>query len=391
MIIAADLLAVVALIIALLILFAFKSFAHAVASLVPNWHILGFGRIRDWIVSAINDAYNAVALALDAQLYLIERVGAACWHWMEAVARVPGDVFAEVHATLLWLVETEIPKLIGIASRALSAALSRVESYAKAGLAAVERDIDIVKAGLHGLIVAAVAGVLAPALARIATLEGIVGKGGANILKDVKTAETVAEGVAAAGLADASKALAAGYMAADGVLRAGIADVSSALQSSIAQVENDISTVETTVVTTVGGILSTDIEHVIGPIADAVNGAVAGAVTAADGAFTDITDWLGEIDLTKVVDVAGVAATAAATTAALARYLEDCGMPNCRNLSKYGRDLQALLGLAGDVSFLGLLVEIATNPSGAAHDIEDTIGTIVGDTVSTAKTMLQLT
>jgi hypothetical protein len=388
-IIAVDLVVVIALILALLILFAFKQFAHAVASLVPNWHILGFGRIRDWVLGAIDDAYTAVADALDASLVLTERLGAACWHWMEEVARVPGDVFAEVHATLYWLVETEIPKLIGVVSRALSKGLAHVEAYAKAGIHAAEHDIAVVKAGLKGAIAAAIAGALAPALHRIATLEGIVGKAGANILKDVKTAETVAEGVAAAELAKASKALVAGYVAADGLLRVGISDVSSALHSSIAQVESDISRVETTVAATIGGILSTDIEHVIGPLADAVDGAVAGAIGVADGGFTDITDWLGEIDLTKVVDVAGVAAVAVSTTAALAKYLEECGMPNCRNLSALGRDLQALFGLVEDSAFLAWITAMIVDPVGTASFTETVVGGIVTDTIGAAGSLFQ--
>lgn len=79
--------------------------------------------------------------------------------------------------------------------------------------------------------------------------------------------------------------------------------------------------------------------------------------------------------------LAAVAAIAAVTS--LLRTTLRCTIPQCRNLSKFGKDLAALMSLVGDASFLALLIELAKNPTSGAQAVHD-IFTPITDTATTA-------
>ncbi len=95
--------------------------------------------------------------------------------------------------------------------------------------------------------------------------------------------------------------------------------------------------------------------------------------------FPDITAWLKGISTTAATDIAGVTALSVATAGTLARYLERCGMPNCRNLSKIGRDLQDLFALIEGGSFLALIAYMISDPEGAAREAQSVLGPVVDD------------
>lgn len=148
----------------------------------------------------------------------------------------------------------------------------------------------------------------------------------------------------------------------------------------------------TTAIAGVAGISVTDIDH-------AITGALSGIYTDIDQAVTDVIDIAvpGDIDIIDAlkalpaaipVDIAGLAALTGITTLALTRYLRDCGIPNCTNLSQYGKDLQALLGIVGDASFLALLIELIDHPSDAAATFADTFGDAVSTGISLTNQLL---
>lgn len=55
---------------------------------------------------------------------------------------------------------------------------------------------------------------------------------------------------------------------------------------------------------------------------------------------------------------------------AITKLATDCIVPNCRNLSQFGEDLQNLLGIAGDAAMLAWVIFMITDPSGWAADME---------------------
>jgi hypothetical protein len=74
----------------------------------------------------------------------------------------------------------------------------------------------------------------------------------------------------------------------------------------------------------------------------------------------------------------------------VATYLRECGVPNCVNLSQLGKDLQALLGLVEDASFLALIVDLIHNPAEGADIVNTVFGPVLNDALSDAKELLSL-
>ena len=130
------------------------------------------------------------------------------------------------------------------------------------------------------------------------------------------------------------------------------------------------------------GALVTDVDNALAPVVTGVIDDVGSLVGVLGTDFPDVTSILKEIDLTKVGSLAGGLLGALSITRALTRLAEDCTVPNCRNLSQYGRDLQALLGVVEGAAFLGLIIDMIRNPEATAVTIENTLGGVARDTVT---------
>lgn len=81
-------------------------------------------------------------------------------------------------------------------------------------------------------------------------------------------------------------------------------------------------------------------------------------------------------------------AAESAITRVLTKTMADCVAPNCRNLSKYGKDLSGLGDLLGAAGLLGFLAYAITHPVQAAQDTENTAGAIVDGTVNEVRNLL---
>jgi hypothetical protein len=96
------------------------------------------------------------------------------------------------------------------------------------------------------------------------------------------------------------------------------------------------------------------------------------ATTAAGTELIGLRGLIEQVPARAPATLEAAAADPLAVTRVLTRALTECTIPNCRNLSKYGRDLHGLgeaLGLAGLVGFLAYCV---SHPHEAAVDTENT-------------------
>lgn len=154
------------------------------------------------------------------------------------------------------------------------------------------------------------------------------------------------------------------------LFRTAEADIAAALSTAEGYTDS--------IAATLGGISATDIDQAItGALAGIytdIDQAIDGAISAAGTGDIDIVAGLRAIPRVVPVDIAGLAVLTGTSVLALTRYLGECGIPTCNNLSQYGKDLQALLGLVGDASFVALLVELIHHPSKAAQTVHDTFG-----------------
>lgn len=147
-----------------------------------------------------------------------------------------------------------------------------------------------------------------------------------------------------------------------------------------------------TTATVAVGVLATDLDH-------AISGALAGIYTDVDAAVHDTVGIIttGDEDILSALrawpasvplDLAGLAALTGVTSLTLARYLRDCGIPNCQNLGQLGRDLQGLLSVVNDASFLAFILQLVHSPGSAASTLDNAFGDIIGGGIHEVRSLI---
>lgn len=351
--------AVCAALMALLLLYGAALIGQWVAHLVPSWHIPGLGNIRSAVAGAISAALRAVENALDSALSPVA-------HWIlatpHAISQLIGEVIAlgntafnNFNAILHW-VQHLYNVLI---ARAVSEALKAIHE--------AQRLYNLARAYA--------------ATAAAAVLHE------AQHLYNVSIARAVSEAAKAIGLAEhlynLARAYAAGTSAvvlheAQRLYNISIARAVTEGAKALAEAEAFAKATATAAV----GVLVTDVTHVAAvewvKIRDEVV-ALEGAI-AAD--LPDIGAAVRAIDLDVPLDIAAVITGVLAIDIPILRFLRECGIPNCKNLGKFGHDLTDLFGIVEGAALLAFLAALIHDPDGTAHETIDVAGNIVTGTVN---------
>lgn len=371
--------------IAILLLLGWELFTKAVTHVVPAWHIPGLGSLRGWIESHLHDGLNALAGYFDTYV-----------HGLTATILAP--------VVLLRTFLTGITKGLGathllfwaILNHTIPVAKSELRKFAVSLVAGIEaKALNWYHSSLK---FASDLGsyVLTAALTRIAFVE-------AQALSWYHTglhyAEDLASFVLHAALAEVAAARAealnfyhlslhyaqdlAGYVQSQavGLFHTAMVTIETRYQQALAFAAGAAKAEATAVLHGLNGALITDIEHawpiVIAGIDDVID--------AAAGEFTDIVDDLKGISRSLPRDLPAAIAATTAIAIPLLRLAKDCTMPNCRNLSQVGRDLQALFTVIESGALIAVLAEAASNPAGLADIIRSTLGPLVDTAVSATK------
>lgn len=142
------------------------------------------------------------------------------------------------------------------------------------------------------------------------------------------------------------------------------------------------------------GVLATDLDTAISSTLAGIYTDVDGAVHDTIGLITtgdeDILSALQAFPASIPLDLAGLAALTGITSLTLARYLRDCGIPNCQNLSQLGRDLQAAIALVDDAAFLGLIFDLIHHPQSAAQEVESAVGDLISAGLTAGRVALSI-
>lgn len=118
---------------------------------------------------------------------------------------------------------------------------------------------------------------------------------------------------------------------------------------------------------------------------------VADADALAGELATDLPDLRALVDAiprVRPLDLADALTGVGALDAVLTKYLRDCGVPNCRNLGKFGRDLQALFGLVEDGALFALLAALITDPGDTVRPLHDFLAPIAGGAVAAGRDLV---
>lgn len=381
---------VLAALVALLIILAYKPLSTVIVSLLSvNIPVVG-GALGDLVARGLDGVYTASLLFLDNYVQPIINVVlgpvAAVENAFEVV-RGALDVYAAAIATFA---EVDIPAAL------------------QAGLGITDQQLNIVELYVEGLITpefqsftTATDGVIqsyfrtaesdiAALAQRVAALPSVVAAAGLSATDVENLASTVARGAIAAAETTIGAQIQLAYTDATGYARSLITGVEADISRGVADAEQ----FATTAVNQAIGVITTDIDNdILGALAGIWTD-VGAAIPELEGVIgtgdADILDALKRIDWTIPGSIAGVASLAGVTALTLTRFLRDCGIPNCQNLSQFGKDLSGLTALVGGADLTALLVELIHDPSNAYSTVESGFGAIITGAVSTARELLSV-
>lgn len=374
-------------ILALIILWATGTFAKAVAGLIPA-HGFVVGKLHN-LVLAIGAVATAALQWIMADIIgpafaFIAKPVFAIVQFIEAVQQL-GRTMAH---SWLWLLNSALPSIISKLERFAISKVTALKTYVLGRIKDLEKYVlsriaaartyalalyhkavhdlthlvSLARAYAHGLWHAEqVARVAAVAAARVY----------AHDLYNVAHKEI---GLATKTLENEIKA----------ITSVSLPDIDKAIAVSLGQAED----FATAAVSTALGVLATDVESAVAAVFD---GLIIDVGALQDVIATDLPDIRALVDAIPTslpVSIAGDLALSIAVSRVAIRYMEKCGIPNCRNLSKVGRDLQQLFGAIEGAGFLALIGYMVSDPDGAAHEAADVLGGIAGGLVDAARELI---
>jgi hypothetical protein len=294
---------------------------------------------------------------------------------------------SETSTALIVIKRTFVPHLIAVAVASLRALMSAVQLNLEHLISAVETVLlaDIAAARDYALRLARSVEVWAQALisAVETRLLNLISAVEAHVLAVISAVETRLLDLIATQVA----ALIGRIAALQTWTAAQVQHALAFTAQRFAQAEADIITAERAAVAQSIALVDGAVTRGLSDVWGDVTAAVAGAEGVIASDFPDILAGLRAIPRAIPADVAGEAVLAGAGVIALTRYLEQCGIPNCRNLSKYGRDLRDLLGLIEGADFLAWLLELAHDPAGAAREVDGVLGGITRPIAAEARSL----
>lgn len=375
---------------ALLLLYGLREFGKALASIFPSSINLLVASIhpRAWIEGGV-DALAAgitwivgdvirpmINLVLGPIVSIINFVEALAYHAEQAASAV------------WWIVNDGIPQAV---SR-LNSLAWRLYEDGKAFAAAGTRYVDSLAWRLYETargLVAATAAQLSGAIhyyynGAIREIRSVDANLSDAIHYYYKAAVADAAALVRTAEADLTREIAQASGTAAGAVSTAEAYTKAAVAGALVTAGTQAAT---TAEATVGALV-TDVDNTLAPAVTGVIDDVGSLVGVLGTDFPDVSSVLRELDLSKVGSLAGGLLGALSITRALTRLAEDCTVPNCRNLSKYGRDLQALLGVVEGAAFLGLITDMVRNPEPTAVAIEGALGSVARDTAAGVRDLI---
>lgn len=377
-------------IVALLFLLAYGSMRDSIhQNLTYNVGVGPFTvDLLGWAVDAADFVYEALLAVLDgltvplanAIIAPVAAIESLFDQALQAVSQTAGAV-----ANLYWGV---IPELA-----------NAIESATGFNLLAVYSDVDQISAGFLNVaqtlqtdLGARIAGVVSQEFADVTHLQNEIDSLTVGATLDVTDVTDIATHAAQAVVSSSAATLGAAISTAFDDAEAFTRQNVSALLGDIAAAVTTAEQFTTTAVEAVAGISITDIDTAITTGLTAIWPDISAVIPELEGVIgtgdADILDALGRIDWTIPANLTGVASLLGVTSLTLARYLKDCGIPNCQNLSQFGRDLQDLLAIANSASFLGFIVELIRDPGDAAATLDNAFGDIIGTGIADVRSLI---
>lgn len=182
-------------------------------------------------------------------------------------------------------------------------------------------------------------------------------------------------GQAVATLERQNRALATTMVASAATLRADIGKVEAWAGTGLRGVATDAAAMANTAQHDAIKSIDAAVPVALAPTWTGVRDAANGAITGVAGQYPGVAPSLQTFPETVPLSVAGALAASMSATAALSTYVNECGLPMCKNLSTFGRDIAGILNMVGSGELLAFLLGLISDPTAAAQDV----ATVVGD------------
>jgi hypothetical protein len=112
------------------------------------------------------------------------------------------------------------------------------------------------------------------------------------------------------------------------------------------------------------------------------------SAVAAGAGLPEITALIRAVPTAAPTTLPAAAEDIGKITRVLTRTMRDCTVDNCRNLSKYGKDLHGLGQALGGALFIAFLVWAIEHPDQAARETQATAGALVDETVHLVRNLI---
>lgn len=370
---------VVAAVVALLFLLAYGKFRDAIHQDVT--FVVGIGPfsvdLLGWVVSAADYVYAVLLAVLDGWTAPLATAISAPFASVEsaflgieqAASQTAGAV-----ANLYWGV---IPRITNLLTGQLGAQLN--ESLT--GVTHIGDQVLTITSQLQTTFQGEFAGIVNLEANDVAHLQAEINSLTRGATLDVGAVTSIATGVATtvvdAALGTVQDAITTAVGDAATFTHQVAADLLGDIDAGVARAEAFAATAATNAF----GALVTDIDNAITAGLSAIWPDIATVIPELEGVIgtgdADILDALKRIDWTIPATLAGVASLVGVTSLTLARYLKDCGIPNCQNLSQLGQDLQAAIAVVDSAAFLEFIIELIHQPASAAQLFITTVGDVI--------------
>ena len=375
---------VIALVATLLILAA-AVIMEAFKQALPDWHLPGFGSIADWWGHQIASVAHWTARQFGQAIHPLEQLVTWPISWVQrnwtAIMRTSAAI---LHALTYWTVSA-IPWLIDHVKAYALYLYNGAMAYATAAIAQVRAEIGAVYTSLYNFVGARIAAVVNLANYLAAQVRAYAAALAAELRTEIGAVYTtlynfVASRIAAVvALANYLTAQATAYAAALAAeLRDDIAATRAAL---IAYCDAKVAQVVDAAIANEHVLFGSAIAAVWPRALDEVDAVIA----AADKDFADAIANLRGLRGISLANPFAVVGALVGVVTGLLRFTRDCTIPNCRNLSQVGRDLQSLFGMVESDLLIGFIAEAAHDPAGVAASVHELLGPVLAEAADTVR------
>ena len=134
--------------------------------------------------------------------------------------------------------------------------------------------------------------------------------------------------------------------------------------------------------------LGTDAASALAPSYQGIRSDLEAAAAVFGAGQPSITNLIKQLPAAMPAGLPGAEAATGKALRVLTKTMEDCVAPNCRDTSKFGKDLQSLFGLVEGAAFLAFLAFIIKDPDDAVRETFDTLDGLTHTIIDGARNLV---